>query len=364
MMMAFALLLALSRPDVLLPPERPEGVGLVWDGRAIHLILSFSRAFFPGLPERGLSLEIAFQAEGARPSAGFLNETLSLSDEGRIFRDLVLPLKPVDSLVSLRLTLYDRTRGRTFLKLERTLHTLPFAVYATDRDGNLRLPVFTTEDTFRFQIHLPEPGSLRVTVRQEKASPREIQAGPVSDTLVPLALPAAAFHDGEYTLTVEKGTERQELRFAVWGLRGLPDRRWKEILFLLQIAFPDSTFPGFMELSPEARRKRFWAAWRSTDPNPATPFLEHYAAFRRKLRVVNRQFGVGTLPGYRTHQGLVYLKYGPPDWVERRPFELDARPSEVWIYDQRPRRMIFVFVDRQGTGVYTLVDTDPPGLFP
>ncbi len=363
MMKALVLLLALSRPDVLLPPETPEGVGVVWDGRAIHLILSFSRAFFPGLPDQGLSLEIAFQAKGARPSAGFLNEALPLDEDGRVHRDLVLPVKPVDSLVHLRLTLYDRTRNRTFLRLERTLHTSPLAVYATDEKGALRLPVFTTEDTLRFRVHLPEPGTLRVAV-QEGKNTLEIQSGPVSDTLADIALPAGLLRDGEHTLTVEKGREQQELHFAVWGLRGLPDRKWKEILFLLQLAFPDSTFSGFLALPPEARRERFWETWRSTDPNPATPFLEHYALFRRKLREVNRRFGVGTLPGYRTHQGLVFLKYGPPDWVERRPFELDARPSEVWIYDQTPRRMIFVFVDRQGTGVYTLVDTDPPGLFP
>jgi len=337
---------------------------VVWDGQAIHLILSFSPAFFPGLPEGGVSLEIAFQAEGARPSAGFLNETLSFSEEGRVFQDLVLPVKPVDSLVSLRLTLYDRSHDRTLVNLERRLRISPLAVYATDRNGTLRLPLFTTEDTFRFQIRLPEPGSLRVTLLEPKAPPREIQVGPVSDTLVPVALPAANFHDGEYTLSVKKEREHQEIRFGVWGLRGLSDRQWKDILFLLQIAFPDSTFPGFMEMSSEARRERFWNAWRVTDPNPATPFLEHYAAFRKKIQEVNRRFGVGTLPGYRTHQGLVYLKYGPPDWVERRPFELEARPSEVWIYDRTPRRMIFVFVDRQGTGVYTLVDTDPPGLFP
>ncbi len=359
MMAAWVVLVAAG---VMLPPERPEGAGLLWDGAKLHLLLSYDPASLPW--EKGdstLRMEVAYQAQGARPSAGFLYPTLR-REEAWVEVDLPLPLIPRDTVVRAEITLYDLHRSRVFLRFTHTFRPLPLAVVPITREGRLRLPVFTTEDTLWFRVVLPGPGSLRVELRGRKGKGM-VWTSSGEDTVRKIPVPADRLRDGEYRLIAHYGTMVQEIRFALWGMRGVSDRKWKEYVFLLQMAFPDSNFSGLLKLPPERRRERFFAIWRSTDPNPATPVLEHYALFRKKLAQVDRMFSVGVIPGYRTHQGMVYLKYGPPDWIERRPFAMEGRPTEVWIYEG-PRRMVFVFEDRQGMGAYTLVDTDPPGIFP
>jgi hypothetical protein len=52
----------------------------------------------------------------------------------------------------------------------------------------------------------------------------------------------------------------------------------------------------------------------------------------------------------------VFIKYGEPDEVLRRP-QAPIRPYEVWKYTRaRPRK--FVFMDETGLGHYVLIFTD------
>lgn len=347
---------------LMLPPQNPEGAALLWNGHALELILSYASTSIPWDPQNHtFPLEIAYQIQGARPSAGFLYPTLNL-DSPWVFAHFPIPLTPEDSIVRVSLTLYDRGNNKVFLKLSHTFRPLSLAILPIHPNGSLRIPIFTTEDTLWFRIALPHPGSLIVKLLGKNAN-KIVWKRFSQDTVETLAIPANFLTDGEYEIQVTQDHQTQSLRIALWGMRGLSDHEWKEYVFLLQLAFPDSNFSYLLKLPKSERRTRFFKIWEETDPNPTTPILEHYAQFRQRIREVDQMFRVGTIPGYRTHQGMVYLKYGTPDWIERRPFEMERRPTEIWIYE-KPRRMVFMFEDRQGIGVYTLVDTDPPGIFP
>ena len=50
---------------------------------------------------------------------------------------------------------------------------------------------------------------------------------------------------------------------------------------------------------------------------------------------------------------MVYITLGPPNNVDRHPFDYDAKPYEVWeYYDQN---LQFVFMDETGFGDYRLI---------
>ena len=58
------------------------------------------------------------------------------------------------------------------------------------------------------------------------------------------------------------------------------------------------------------------------------------------------------LEGWRTDRGMVYIRFGPPQNVERHPFDSDNKQYEIWYYYNQNRE--FIFVDETGFGDYRL----------
>ena len=60
----------------------------------------------------------------------------------------------------------------------------------------------------------------------------------------------------------------------------------------------------------------------------------------------NQNFGTVIREGYETDRGRVYLKYGPPNDVDRAHYEGDSKPYEIWNYNRIPNNevnVMFVF---------------------
>ncbi|HZI88898.1 MAG TPA: GWxTD domain-containing protein [Candidatus Polarisedimenticolia bacterium] len=105
----------------------------------------------------------------------------------------------------------------------------------------------------------------------------------------------------------------------------------------------------------EEARKAFWDNfWKRRDPTPDTPENEARDAFYQRVSYANQHFATGG-PGWRSDMGRVYILYGPPDEVDRSPFNFDSPPEERWYYYRDKR--VFVFEDRDGFGRYKLVST-------
>ncbi len=158
----------------------------------------------------------------------------------------------------------------------------------------------------------------------------------------------------------------------------------------------------FAVLQPGEQEKMLEEFWRKRDPTPETAVNEAYLTFRERVEHANLQysrFGIGK--GMFSDMGRAYIRYGEPteilhqvmpageETLTRALEEIirkedrvmgevnqkgpggDQRPYEVWIYqgdiplpfDVDPkgsegrvtrRRMLFLFVDEQGLGTYTL----------
>jgi GWxTD domain-containing protein len=101
-----------------------------------------------------------------------------------------------------------------------------------------------------------------------------------------------------------------------------------------------------------AKEKVFLNFWRKYDPNPSSntnPVMDEYFA---RVAYANEHF-THYFKGWKTDMGMIYILFGPPNSVDRHPFEIDSKPYEVWDYYQRNRE--FVFVDETGFGNYRLV---------
>ncbi|MFN3345674.1 MAG: GWxTD domain-containing protein [Chloroherpetonaceae bacterium] len=104
--------------------------------------------------------------------------------------------------------------------------------------------------------------------------------------------------------------------------------------------------------SQEEKLRLFNAFWARVDPTPETPENELMVEYYSRIEFANQNFS-SYFPGWKTDMGRVYIKYGPPDFIERQPFSMDSQPYEIWEYYQHNIRLIFV--DTSGFGNYRLV---------
>jgi GWxTD domain-containing protein len=105
------------------------------------------------------------------------------------------------------------------------------------------------------------------------------------------------------------------------------------------------------KLEGDEKYKAFKEFWEKLDPTPGTQQNELMEEYYRRVEIANQNFGTFQ-EGWKTDRGMVYIILGPPNEVERHPFEQDSKPYEVWTYYSINR--YFLFVDRSGFGDYRL----------
>jgi GWxTD domain-containing protein len=108
----------------------------------------------------------------------------------------------------------------------------------------------------------------------------------------------------------------------------------------------------------DVKRAKLLEFWAQLDPTPDTPKNEVMDEYYRRVAYSNAHFK-SYQPGWETDLGMVYIIYGPPDDIERHPFELDSKPYQIWYYYEQHWR--FVFVDMNMFGDYRLVTPLYPG---
>ena len=101
----------------------------------------------------------------------------------------------------------------------------------------------------------------------------------------------------------------------------------------------------------EERKTWFLDFWSKRDPDPSTPRNELMEEYYQRVEYATKNFG-HFIEGWKTDMGMVYIRFGPPENIERHPFDAGNKPYEVWYYYQLERQ--FVFVDDSGFGDYRL----------
>jgi GWxTD domain-containing protein len=101
----------------------------------------------------------------------------------------------------------------------------------------------------------------------------------------------------------------------------------------------------------EEKQKRFLEFWEKRDPDPKTPENELMEEYYSRVDYANQSFP-SFIEGWRTDRGMILIRYGMPENVERHPFNAENKPYEIWYYYNQNRE--FVFVDETGFGDYRL----------
>ena len=100
------------------------------------------------------------------------------------------------------------------------------------------------------------------------------------------------------------------------------------------------------------KRRRFEDFWERHNPTPGTDKNPAMIEYYNRVAYANQNFG-HFIDGWKTDRGMVYIIYGPPDYIDRHPLDVESKPYEIWEYYDINRR--FIFVDESGFGDYRLL---------
>jgi GWxTD domain-containing protein len=102
----------------------------------------------------------------------------------------------------------------------------------------------------------------------------------------------------------------------------------------------------------EEKQKRFLEFWTKRDPDPKTERNELMEEYYTRVDYANKNYS-NYREGWRSDRGMVLIRFGAPQNVERHPFESDSKPYEIWYYYDQNRK--FTFVDETGFSDYRLL---------
>lgn len=108
-----------------------------------------------------------------------------------------------------------------------------------------------------------------------------------------------------------------------------------------------------IEHAPNAleKQKRFLDFWEKRNPGGGSAHNALMEEYYARVAYANRNF-THYQEGWKTDMGMVFIEFGPPQNIERHPFESDSKPYEIWYYYDQNRQ--FIFVDDSGFGDYHL----------
>lgn len=119
----------------------------------------------------------------------------------------------------------------------------------------------------------------------------------------------------------------------------------EEALVLVEMFGENNESKRFRELSPDARRAFLDSLLAPYDPDPATPANEFLDTLKARIRFARERFREGLRKGLETDRGKVFVRYGPPAWVEEGKDPMTRQDLLVWHYPEQGVAAVFVRVD-------------------
>jgi len=222
-------------------------------------------------------------------------------------------------------------------------------------------------DTLRFKIRLlgdnyPFKIRYELKVKSESKVNETIlidYSAPI-DSLLNFVFPLSDMRYSNYTLFVTaedskgnrthtKANFRVRIRGVNFDVENM-DEAVKQLIYLAS----DRQIKEMMSGSEVEKTEKFKQFWEALDPTPGTVENELMEEYYRRVAFSLEAFTV-VQEGWRTDRGMIYILFGPPDEIQRGPFELDRKPYQVWEYYHIGKQ--FIFRDETGFGDFRLDQT-------
>jgi GWxTD domain-containing protein len=105
------------------------------------------------------------------------------------------------------------------------------------------------------------------------------------------------------------------------------------------------------------KRKFMYLFWKRRDTEPLTAKFEFREEYLKRVSEANKKFKQSFTEGWKTDKGRIFIKYGPPNDIERHFMEANVKNYEIWTYEyvEGGTEAVFAETSTSGEGIYYLV---------
>jgi len=163
--------------------------------------------------------------------------------------------------------------------------------------------------------------------------------------------------EGPIVVNVSKTGEEADAEFnriVFWVDKPFSLRDPEIAIELLEFIENEQVIEDMLDKDEEEYPEVLKEYWAQFDPSPKTVFNPVMQEYYSRIDYAAKEFiSIGRENGIATDRGRVYIRFGNPDKIERTSNE-QGNVVETWIYSKQD--MKFVFVDKKGTGSFTLIE--------
>ncbi|NNJ51913.1 MAG: GWxTD domain-containing protein [Ignavibacteriaceae bacterium] len=162
--------------------------------------------------------------------------------------------------------------------------------------------------------------------------------------------------EGRVKLTVIHGEEiiKEFNSEVIWIDKPFSLRDPAMAIELLKYITADSVISRLLSVDELDYPRVLHEYWNGFDPTPETSYNQLMTEYYRRIDYAAKEFrGLGKENGVKTDRGMIYIRFGKPEDVERSSNN-QGQVVETWTYKNPERK--FVFVDKRGIGNFTLID--------
>jgi GWxTD domain-containing protein len=163
--------------------------------------------------------------------------------------------------------------------------------------------------------------------------------------------------EGILITTVRLNKDGEEHDFpirVVWLNKPISLRNPEFAIEILKYIEEEEIVSKLLDEDEDDYQKALHNFWKQYDPTPETEYNELMEEYYSRIDYAALEFrGISKQNGLSTDRGKIYIQHGKPDKIERAS-DLRGYVVETWIYDSLNQN--FVFIDKQGTGNFILID--------
>lgn len=174
-----------------------------------------------------------------------------------------------------------------------------------------------------------------------------------------LSFPVDDWEPGPYQVNLraitanEKREAATSIKFNIDVTRAMLGVSFDDTMEILALIADKEELEALRNAAEEDRPREWSKFWGKRDPDPSTRRNEALEEHFARLRVVAERYSTFS-DGWRTDRGQIYIRYGPPDRVDRASDQQYRGEYEIWRYYSMNR--VFVFYDMFGMGDFRLVE--------
>ena len=158
----------------------------------------------------------------------------------------------------------------------------------------------------------------------------------------------------QVTVIIDSVRKREFPIEVTWFDKPFSLRNPEIAIEMLKYVEKDEVISKLLDADEEKYPEELLQYWKQFDPTPQTEYNELMDEYYSRIDYATKEFSdISRKPGASTDRGKIYIKYGKPDKIERSSNSL-GYVVETWIYNELNQK--FLFVDKQGTGNFILVE--------